>query len=408
MMQVRLLLLLSGMLWGWDVVGKASEDTSIISESAQYFHHHSEVSLSWINGVKQWQLSNPRRQIGLTSFDTELSWREWHQASLWVELRPEALLSERVVQGKAYEFERRVGSVYQGATRVEFLDLYRIQFDFSDSFAVGVGLFRDLYSPLVAFPSVLEFGLATRFPEKFYGGKVMISQKQAFLASTANPFATGKTLDWSLYVFSGTPDRAEYIEFSKESLDQGPTIADAHFGISTEVTSYFHPKWTGFFSIGLFERQENLTERRDCTFGEATLQHRADLGLPLVSSLDVRVSHDIWKTPLQFPAVWQTSIAWKTRLEQNSGLHYLLGVEWGQSQRPLAQEKRTTFQGYQVEAGLRKKLRGMIFSNFMVSYENRREKGEGSWGNGFSTKGSSHTMSHLYRVAIELQYILGS
>ena len=398
-------------IWVWMMLGawnSAAQETQPPS-----LYYKTDLTLSWLNGGERWSIINKNRSLGLSRAGIELSWTQHRQARLFLAFRPDAILTGRQdPEGRVFEFERRAGSVYQSTPQVEFLDLYHMQFDFSEAFSFGVGVYSDFTARLEPYSSPLEFGLLPQLPSKIAALRITGAKHTYPLALTNAPAGTEKNFDFSLYAFNGSKDRVETLGYSDRSFDYGPESQQTRKGVAAAVTKYVHPKWAAYGLGGTFDCKEKEDRIRSSLFGEASLQYRTHFYYPLLTSLDARWVQDKWLSDFDIPSVIQTSLSWKAQLDQDAFTSILLGLHWGKSERL---HKKTTFlynkdlyEGHQLEAGLRRQLRGFLFGNLMVSYEKRMKRDDEGWQDGFSTKDSSYTRPSVYRIAVELLCLLGS
>jgi hypothetical protein len=396
-------------LWVWFMFsyGGVAEEVGPPS-----FEYKADLTLSWLNGGGKLDLSNQNRMLGLSHAGIDLSWVRYHRSRLYVALRPDALLMDRKdPEGRVFEFERRAGSVYQNSLPIEFLDTYQLQFDFSDAFSIGVGVYPDFYSRLDAYTSPLEFGLLSKFPAKISAIQLTGAKRGFPLARPSAPAGEEKSLDFSLYAFNGSKDRVEKLAYSNRSFDYGPEARQSRKGVAASMTSYFHPQWTAFVLGGSFDCKEKQDRVQTSNFAEASIQYRSHFYLPLLASVDLRWAQDKWLSDINIPLTNQESISWKLQLEKDASTSFLLGAYLGRSERIQKLTSRYTkdlYEGGQLEAGLRRQLRGFLFGNLMVSYEKRMQRDDEGWQDGFSTRGNSYTRPSIYRIAVELACLLGS
>ncbi len=386
-------------------------------EATPSFQYQTDLTMSWINGIQKADFQEKNRTLGLTKAQIDLSWTRYHQTSLFLSLRPDALLTERKTQDeRVFEFERRAGRVYQRAPQIEFLDLYQLQFDFSDSLSAGVGIYPDFYSRIEAYESPLTFSLLTLFPMKISALQLKGTKHRFPLALGTAPAGEEKSVDFALYAFNGSRDRVEKFSFSDQTFDSAPEVKQPRKGVAGSVTSYLNPQWTVFGLGGTFSSKQRETVNnniiRTSYFAEASLQYRGHLYLPLLTSIDLRWAQDKWRSDVAArPAVNQQNISWKLQLEKDPSTSFLLGAYWGRSERPqkeTSEYNKTLYEGHQLEAGVRRLLRGFLFGNLMVAYEKRMKRDEEGWKDGFATQGNTYTRPSIYRIAVELECILGS
>lgn len=393
----------------WIALSSSSLAQEVQPPALQY---QTDATMSWVNGGENWKFINQNRAIGITRAGISLSWMQYQQARLSLTLRPDALLADRKdLEGRSFEFERRAGSVYQSTPQVEFLDLYQLQFDFSDSFALSAGVYPDFSSHLEAYASPLAFGLRSEFPVKFSGIQLLGSKRNFPLALASAPAGMEKELDFSLYAFNGSKDRVETLGYSDRSFDYGPEAVQPRKGVAASVTKYLPPQWTLFGLAGTFDTKEPENRTRSSLFSEAALRYRSQLYVPFLTSFEVRWLQDKWQSEVNLPLLNQESITWKLQVEPTLQTSYLLGVHWGRSERmrkSLTLYAKDLYEGHQLEAGVRRQLRGFLFGNLMVSYEKRMKRDDEGWKDGFSTTDGSYTRPSIYRISLELTCLLGS
>lgn len=169
-----------------------------------------------------------RRALGLTKAKLFLNWINNDKTSLNLALRPDYNLYQDAL-GVDREFDSRSGNVFRESSTLKLLDSYSVLVKAGDSFLFELGVFDSMSPTLMAYESILEFGLNVRFVRKFSGMKVIWKIDNEGFAHSQPTTVLGKR--FTLMVFQADNDRNEKMEGNNSTFDVSPTSQDPHKGV---------------------------------------------------------------------------------------------------------------------------------------------------------------------------------
>ena len=356
------------------------------------------------------------RTLGLTKLRTELSWRYLQQSNFNVVLRPDALLDifpadqPEDAERQRREFDSRSGTPYRQSPRIYLVDAYSLEVEMGQTFHLAVGVWERLAERVTAYKPVLEFGLVTRFLEKFAGANIHWASYKEEPDAAQEVAKSGYTFDF--YVTQSREDRAETSRPTDDTYDEAPT-SDPYHGVAVAVTrldgGVNRFGLLAGISDGVDERtttDENNTavttkDKRNEIY--AQLYNRTHLSfsvLPTTLAAEVRYAKEKWKDSVFEARVQQSaSLSLSTDLYQENW--FLLGAHYGVSEP--ANDTEVT--GYQIDVGYMKPIRSGVRFLLMATNEYRTISTSGQPDkSGFSNARGDSSLIRRFALQVDYQF----
>ena len=355
------------------------------------------------------------RGLGLSKFRAALEWQHQGASALTVVLRPDAmnrgLFKKSAAADAAAEprdDDSRAGSTYAQRPTIRLLDAYQATLFPGSSFATSVGVFENLAPIRASYPEILDFGLRAELPATF-GALRLRWQGQRATPDRPEPSNVGRFVIDS-YAIQGDGDRVEATGTKRHSFDAAPVAADPYYGGALYVG--FYPGMG--LELGLLAGMQDAVDESGATksgnFAEiVVVEDGIGARFPTKVSLDIRRVGERFRGAAPAPSPrTQQSIGLSASSQVGAGIWYLLGADYGSSDRMLdggTADQIDVFRGWQVETGVMGAVGRDLSLEMLVSQESRTEKGPGQVQRGGFVDGTGDQKS-LRRLALTLSYNL--
>jgi hypothetical protein len=342
--------------------------------------------------------------LGLTKAAFNFWWEVFDESTLFVGLRPDALLPQEGDDvTPRHDFDSRVGMSYRPSPVIYLLDTYHVSLDYGHDLKLSYGVWEGI--EIKKWETMNTFGLLVMFPEKFSAFRVFWQAAGPF-SNDETQISKKNTADF--YIYRGNRERGEAWTTYNKTGDSGPSVKNPYLGAALSLGFDLTKEADLSAMIGQEQNKGNPDGNVQDLYGQLVYSQKMYFaGLLLQTIVDARYDHERFTQNLvNQPDRVQASGSLVNCLYVTAAHSLLLAGHVGSSDRMVLDgvvNNSLNYRGYQFDFGYTYK-KNSVSLGFLASEEHRYYI-DHSKRTGAFLDGDTPVNTHR-RFGVELTYLL--